>query len=330
MSLRGRAFAGLIMVTIITAILSLTPVFTTASYSAPAGDSGGFVYMDLDESLRQLNSRLEQAAPGIVLVIAYDITGAESARGSGFLTDSRGTIITNAEIMENAYSAEVFTEKNHYTDVAIVSLDSDKDLALIRVPAADEFPLGTDFDRTIKSGEKVMIAGKSAGNEKTVSEGVIKSVSRVGEGLEVFRIQTALPISFLPPARQGPVLDMDGKVIGMTTARISPARETGVFERMPDLSVLNAVSMRSVKDFILNPGEARALQPARSKVWSKWLFRQMKTAAVEGFITLYKIGFPKLLLIVFLIIVFISLIQRLYGKAKGLFSSPASVKHRRR
>ncbi|NOZ68310.1 MAG: trypsin-like peptidase domain-containing protein [Deferribacteres bacterium] len=330
MIVKGKAFAGVI---VITAILSFTLVFTTASHSAPpTRDSKGFLYMDLDESLRQLNSRVEQAAPGIVMIIAYDITGAESARGNGFFMDRRGTIITNAEIMEDAYSAEVFSQGNHYTDVAILGLDSDKDLALIRVSADNEVPLGIDFDHVIKPGDKVMITGKSTGDEKTVSEGVVKSVNTTSEGLEVFRIKTALPISLLPPARQGPVLDMDGEVVGITTARIIfPEQKRDVFERIPDRSILTAVSMRSVRDFILKPGEAQPLQPAQSKVWSKWLLKQMKTAAIEGFITLYKIGFPKLLLIVFLVIVFISFIQWLYAKTKNLFSSsPARVKHRRR
>ncbi|GEM_PF-6296270 len=330
MIVKRKAFAGFI---IITAILSFALVLTTASHSAPpARDSKGFLYMDLEESLRQLNSRVEQAAPGIVMIIAYDITGTESARGSGFFMDREGTIVTNAEIMENAYSAEVFSRGNHYTDVAIVRLDSDKDLAMIRVGTDNEVPLGIDFDRLIKPGDKVMITGKSAGDEKTVSEGVVKSVDITREGLEVFRIKTAVPISLLPPARQGPVLDMDGEVVGITTARISPEQERDVFGRIPDMSVLNAVSMRSVRDFILSPGEApRPLKPAKSKVWSKWLFKRMETAAIEGFMTLYLIGFPKLLFYVFLIIVFISFIQWLYGKARNLFSgSPAKVRHRRR
>ncbi len=328
MILKGKAVARFI---IITAIISFSLIFTGVSYSAPASDPAGFVYMDLQESLRQLNSMVDKAAPAIVMIIAYDITGAESARGNGFFMDREGTIITNAGIMENAYSAEVFNERNHYTDVAILSLDSDIDLALIRVTADNEIPLGIDFDRIITPGEKVIITGKSADAEKTVSEGVISSVNRIREGLELFRVQTTLPISFLPAAGQGPVLDMDGKVIGMTTPRISGEQETGMFMKIPDRSTLNAVSMQSVRSFILKPGEAQPLHAAKSKVWSKWLVKRLKTAAITVFLTLYTIGFPKLLLIIFLIIVFISLIQWLYNRTKNLFSrSPGRLKQRRR
>ena len=61
---------------------------------------------------------MEKASPGIVTIIAYDITGTVSGKGSGFFIDRKGLILTNADIMKDAYSAEVISESNRYNSVA--------------------------------------------------------------------------------------------------------------------------------------------------------------------------------------------------------------------
>ncbi len=162
---------------------------------------------------------VEKISPSIVLIVTYDSTGTEIGTGSGFFMDRERRIMTNARVIKNAYSAKVLSESNYYNDVTILGLDKDLDLALIRVKAGKESPLEFDFEYKIKHGERVVAIGRPFGLRKAVLEGLISDVSSFGESLEF--IQTTTPMPFFHTSSDGPLLNMNGKVIGVTTSTIS-------------------------------------------------------------------------------------------------------------
>jgi S1-C subfamily serine protease len=270
-------------------------------------------FMDLEQSIKELQLLMEKVSPGVVMVIVYDNTGEEIARGSGFFIDREGRIITNALIMENAYSAEVLSESHYYDDVVVLNRDKNLDLALIQVKAIDETPLELDFEYRIEPGERVVVIGRSSGLAKTVSEGLVKSVSN-RDTLELIQIQTTEPITSLRPSRDGPVLNRAGKVIGMTSTIISDETDfLNGLPMIPDYQNFNAVSVRSIKPFILEAETPEHLHPPKSRILLPWLKRK----AINGFIILYQFGLSKLMAYVFAIVVFISLIQWFYIKLRN-------------
>ncbi len=301
----------IMMVTVSCCLLS-----THTAYSAPVFNSSNF--MDLQASAEELSLKVEKASPSIVMIVVYENTGAEKGRVSGFFIDREGRIMTNALVLKDAYSAEVFSESNYYDDVTILSRDEDLDLALIQVKATDESPLELDFEYKIRQGERVIAVGKSHDLKKTVSEGIISAVSNIGEELELIQIQTATSILSFPASNDGPLFNMAGKVIGVTTAAIS---EDQNFDSIPWIyrgHDLNAVSVSSIESFLLRPGKIVHLLPPKSKVWFPWFIKWLKTTAIVGLITLYQIGFPKIVAIIFVVIIFISLIQWLYSRVKSI------------
>ena len=74
----------------------------------------------------------------------------DKARGSGFVIDSSGYIVTNSHVIEGAEAAAIRTEDGEFFNrVVVVADDSERDLALLRVPT-EELPalcVGTDVGR---------------------------------------------------------------------------------------------------------------------------------------------------------------------------------------
>ncbi len=311
MNLSKSAIADFVIIVLIV----LCSLFSTrTSHSASVSDSSNF--MDLQSSIDELLLIVEKISPSVVMIVAYDITGAESARGSGFFIDREGRIVTNALVMKEAYSAEVTSESNYYNEVTILSLNEDLDLALIQVKATDENPLEFDFEYRIRHGKRVVSIGKSIGLEKTVSEGLISAVSNIGKALELIQIETTLPISSFHTSKDGPLLNMTGRVIGVTTSAIPEAQDFFTLPRISDGQELHAVSMRSIKHFLLKPYRAEYLHPPKSRIWYRWFTKWMRTAALNGFLTLYEIGVQKIVSYIIVITILLSLIQWLFRRLK--------------
>ena len=202
---------------------------------------------------------VENVSSGIVLIVAYDNTGAESNTGSGFFIDHEGRIMTNALVLKDAYSAKVLSESNYYNEVTILSIDENLDLALIQVSARKESTLEFDFEYKMRQGEKVVVVGRPFGLAKTVLEGLISELGKIEESTEY--IQTNIPVSFFHASSDGPLLNTDGKVIGVTTSTIAKGQ------------TVNAISIKSIKPFLLKPGKVKNLHPVGSKDWLQWFIK---------------------------------------------------------
>jgi S1-C subfamily serine protease len=240
---------------------------------------------------------VENVSPGIVLIVTYDNTGAEIRTGSGFFINGEGKIMTNALVIKDAYSAKVLSETNYYNNVSILSIDDGLDLALIHVSARNESHLEFDFEYKMKKGEKVVAVGKPFGLKKTILEGLISDIHNIGESLEY--IQTNIPVSFFHTSSDGPLLNMDGKVIGVTTSTISEGQ------------TLNAISIHSIKPFLLKPVSVRNLYPVGSKDWFQWFTKWL-------FITFFEKGSWLIISIIVVIVALVYLIQFLYGRLKKI------------
>ena len=273
--------------------------------------------MDLESSVKVLEQTVNSVSPAVVMVVSYDKSGAEIARGSGFFISREGKVIANASVVKDAYSAEVISEQTLYPDVAILSRADHLDMALLQVEADAVRFLNLDFAQKIKPGEKVLIIGKAPERKRTLSEGSISSVLEIDGGNgSILEVQIAPSLLPMTQAKDGPLLNVEGNFIGLTSARISELQNKDEIPLMPDSFKMTALSASAMKPLLAGPGDAVYLKRARSRVWTAWLGRQVKTFAISGFIILYSIGFPKLLALAFMVIVAISLIQWLFIKIK--------------
>ncbi|MBI4683376.1 MAG: trypsin-like peptidase domain-containing protein [Nitrospirae bacterium] len=288
------------------------------SYGAPAINESADTAISMDWGLfiRERQQLADRTGLGVVMVIIYDKAGSEIARGSGFFIDRKGRIITNASIFKDAYSAEVFSESKYYDDVVILNRDKDLDVALIQVKAADEVSLELDYGYKITPGEKVIVVGKSSGSQKTYSEGIINSVKSIRAIPEFIEIKTVVSILPLYASKDGPLLNINGRVIGIMSTNIQDSKNVDVIPRMPDYQNIKAVGLDSIKPFLSRTAKTEHLKIAKSKIWTRWFINWLQTAAGNVFITLYQIGLSKILKNVFLMLVIIYIIHFSYLKLK--------------
>lgn len=161
----------------------------------------------------------------------YDITG-----GSGFFVSPDGYILTNNHVVDKAVEITVITEDQNSYDAELVGTDPMTDVALLKITNTHAFPyleLGNSENAYI--GDWVIAIGSPIRLAQTVTVGVVSGKNRedvkVG-GIDYSNfIQTDAAINFGNSG--GPLLDINGKVIGINSAIAGGANITGIGFAIP-------------------------------------------------------------------------------------------------
>lgn len=140
---------------------------------------------------------------------------SESGKGSGFLVDSAGLVVTNNHVVNSSgYLAVQFDEKRK-VPARLVAANADKDVAVIRFdPSA--FPDGVVASLLPKEaashlavGQRVFTIGNPLGREKALTTGVISKIEKDSINSD---------ININPGNSGGPLFTLDGQVAGITTS----------------------------------------------------------------------------------------------------------------
>jgi len=288
----------------------ITLIIAVMTFISFTGTSYSVVFFDSDAYVDKLKTRVDRAAPGIVRIVAYDDTGTESGKGSGFFIDNGGLILTNAYILKNAYSAEVFTDAGRHADIAILREEESSDLALIKIDTANDTAPEIDFGYDPVPGKKLTVIGRSQNIAITASEGVIQIIKPLSETLELIMVQP-FPTMGFQTADSGPAIAPDNKVIGISTKR---TLENNLFghDAIDTEGLIRIVSTATIKTFLSGTSESKQLKTAGSRDIFEWTKKQ----AISIFIYLYIMGFQKILNYFIVIVLVISLGQWIYYKLK--------------
>jgi serine protease Do len=144
------------------------------------------------------------------------------ARGSGFIINANGTIVTNNHVVKGAKSVSVTLDDGTELPAKVVGTDPRTDIAVLQVNPSKPLPyIQLGNSRDVKPGEWVVAMGNPFGLGGTVTAGIVSAVSRdIGAGPYDQFIQVDAPIN--QGNSGGPLFTQDGKVIGMNTAILSP------------------------------------------------------------------------------------------------------------
>jgi hypothetical protein len=272
-------------------------------------------FRDAISTSSELSQLLEKRGPSVVTIVSYDATGAESKRGSGFFIDNEGRILTNADLLKDAHSAEVFSDSNHYKQVSILNRSENADLAVMRVHAKNELPLSFSDSQPMHTHDKVFIIGKKEYFLKTISEGIIDTVSSSSHIEELLFIRTRQLPSNFRPSIDGPVLNINGEVIGLITKTRS---DNVIYDRIVNIGDTRnyyAIGLKSIQAFLQEEYHAISLYPPKSRVWTEWVMKQM----VNAFVYLYDYGFSGIMKVLIAIVILLLLVQWLFMKIKSIF-----------
>ncbi len=183
--------------------------------------------LDIEEQL--VTNLYERVGPSVVHITAQVVTMnfffgpmPSEGTGSGFVYDKEGHIITNYHVIEGASSLEVKFSDEISVPAQVVGVDPPNDLAVIKVdlPPEQLNPLELNETADLRVGMRAVAIGNPFGLDRTLTTGVISALGRPLEtenNTTIFNvIQTDAAIN--PGNSGGPLLDSQGKVIGVNTA----------------------------------------------------------------------------------------------------------------
>jgi serine protease Do len=142
----------------------------------------------------------------------------EKGMGSGFIIDSKGYVITNNHVVEDAVQIEVKLADQKTYQAEVMGTDPKTDVALLKLKGDGPFPaLALGNSDKVRVGDWVVAVGNPFGLENTVTSGIISAKQRnIGAGPYDNFLQTDASIN--PGNSGGPLIDEQGEVIGINTA----------------------------------------------------------------------------------------------------------------
>jgi serine protease Do len=166
-----------------------------------------------------------------------------SSLGSGFVIDPSGLIVTNNHVIEGADEIIVnFTDGTKLKVTKILGHDPKTDLALLKVEPKQPLKAARFGDSSkMRVGDWVMAIGNPFGLGGTVTVGIISATKRdINSGPYDDFLQTDAAIN--RGNSGGPLFSMDGEVIGVNTAIISPTGGSiGIGFAVPSNSAVQVV-----------------------------------------------------------------------------------------
>lgn len=178
--------------------------------------------------LSDFSALAAQVSPAVVSVTVHEAAQRGSnesreARGSGFIIDPSGTIVTNNHVVKDADRVSVTLTDGTELPARIVGRDARTDLAVLQVDAGHALPalqLG-DSDQ-VKPGQWVIAVGNPFGLGGTVTAGIVSARGRdIGAGPYDSFLQVDAAIN--QGNSGGPLFTQDGRVVGVNTAILSPS-----------------------------------------------------------------------------------------------------------
>ena len=142
--------------------------------------------------------------------------------GSGVIVDPTGIALTNAHVVDRATDIEVITLDGSKHRAKVVGLDKKTDLAVLKLDDGKgtfNYARLGDSDR-VQVGDWVLAVGSPFGLQSTVTAGIVSAKARqIGQGPFDDFLQTDAAIN--PGTSGGPLVNMQGEVIGINTAIVA-------------------------------------------------------------------------------------------------------------
>jgi serine protease Do len=168
---------------------------------------------------------------------------AVEAKGSGFIINSSGIIVTNNHVVKDAKTISVTLSDGQSYPAKIIGTDPKTDLAVLKISAGRPLPyveLGNSSN--VEPGEWVVAMGNPFGLDGTVTAGIVSALGRdIGDGPYDRFIQIDAPIN--EGNSGGPLFDQRGQVIGINTAILTPSGgSVGIGFAIPSNMIQHVVS----------------------------------------------------------------------------------------
>jgi len=169
-----------------------------------------------------------EAAPSVVFITTSvqrtdlwrrNVFEVPRGSGTGFVWDELGHVVTNFHVVEGASQVRVRFQDGQTYEADVLGVAPTKDLALLKVERkATPIPVGTSDD--LQVGQSVLAIGNPFGLDQTLTAGIVSALGRETRSPEGRVIEDVIQTdaAINPGNSGGPLLDSQGKVIGVNTA----------------------------------------------------------------------------------------------------------------
>ncbi len=186
--------------------------------------------------LQQLNDELSGVISSVQQSVVQIRDGRQSG-GAGTIWHSDGLILTNAHVVRRD-PVQIALGDGRVLTAQLIARDGERDLAALAVEANGLPVIAPGDSRQLHAGQWVMAVGHPWGVTNAVTGGVVIGVGKKMPELNVFTQDWVVADLHLRPGNSGgPMIDVDGRLIGVNTLMTGPG--VGV-----------AVAVDSVKDFL--------------------------------------------------------------------------------
>ena len=191
---------------------------------------------DLNPDEKATISLFENAAPSVAFITTSNlrrdywtrnITEIPRGTGSAFIWDKKGHIITNFHVIQGADRAQVTLADQSTWEADVIGAAPEKDLAVLKIKTPKNqlipIPVGTSEDLLV--GQSVYAIGNPFGLDQTLTTGIISALGREIKSVSGLPIRDAIQTdaAINPGNSGGPLLDSNGRLIGVNTAIYSPS-----------------------------------------------------------------------------------------------------------
>jgi S1-C subfamily serine protease len=152
----------------------------------------------------------------------------EGGSGSGSIIDTRGYVLTNNHVIEDAYKVFINLADGSQYEGTVVGTDQENDIAVLKFdpPRGTELrtvPFGSSDN--LKVGQKVLAIGNPFALERTLTVGIVSGLGRPIQTSRqnIIRDMIQTDASINPGNSGGPLLDTQGRMIGVNTMIYSPS-----------------------------------------------------------------------------------------------------------
>jgi len=152
----------------------------------------------------------------------------EGSSGSGSIIDRRGYILTNYHVIQNAHRVFVNLADSSQYEGTVVGVDPENDIAVLKIDPVSGTALQTinygDSDG-LRVGQKVLAIGNPFALERTLTVGIVSGLGRPIQTSRnrIIRDMIQTDASINPGNSGGPLLDTQGRMIGINTMIYSPS-----------------------------------------------------------------------------------------------------------
>ena len=168
-------------------------------------------------SAQDMSGVIEQVSESLLTVKSGDQVGA------GFIVSPEGQALTSAHLVGEAEQVSVTLRNDEEITATVTQRDEAGDLALLDLGVENLPAVRFAASAELKQGARVAVLGAPLGLEGSVTEGIVSAVGREMGEKQYIQIDAALNEG----NSGGPVIDEQGRVVGVATAMMAEAENVG-------------------------------------------------------------------------------------------------------